>query len=108
MPTKKYLDHNSRVGAAHKLKPLSETPPKPDFWPSSAVYSLITSRKEDTFHRTESCLMYSFLMSGTSIVSKWHLVSTRNLHCLIFHHIPHLVSAMIGTEGPGQAHDMHV
>jgi len=26
----------------HKLKPLSETPLKPDFWPSSAVHSLIT------------------------------------------------------------------
>ena len=27
----------------HKLKLLSETPPKPDFWLSSAVHSLITS-----------------------------------------------------------------
>ena len=27
----------------HKLKPLSETPPTPDFWQSSAVYSLITT-----------------------------------------------------------------
>jgi len=26
----------------HKLKPLSKTPPKPDFQPSSAVHSLIT------------------------------------------------------------------
>ena len=26
----------------HKLKPLSETPPKPNFWLSSAVHSLIT------------------------------------------------------------------
>ena len=26
----------------HELKPLSETPPKPDFWPSSAVHSLVT------------------------------------------------------------------
>jgi len=32
------------VGAAHELKPLSETLPKPDSWPSSAVHSLVTSR----------------------------------------------------------------
>jgi len=63
------------------------------------------SRKEDTFHNTKSCLKYSFLMSGTSIVSKWHLVSIRNPHCPIFHHIPHLVSAMIGIRGLGPALD---
>ena len=47
-------------------------------------------------------------MSGTSIVSEWHLVSTRNHHCTICHHIPCLVSAMIGTRGPCWAHDTHV
>ena len=31
-----------RYSAAHELKPLSETPQTPNFWPSSAVHSLIT------------------------------------------------------------------
>jgi len=30
----------------HELKLLSETPPKPDFWPSSAVHSLVTQEQE--------------------------------------------------------------
>ena len=50
---------------------------------------------------------YSYLMSGISIISKGHLVSTRNLHCLVFHHIPHLVSTMIKVSGLSWGHDMH-
>ena len=48
-----------------------------------------------------------FSMSGTSIVSEWHLVSSLNSHCLVFHHIPHLLSTVIGATGSGWGHDMH-
>jgi len=34
-------------------------------------------------------------MSGTSIVSKWHLVSFRVLIVTLFHHILHISSAVI-------------
>ena len=43
---------------------------------------------------------------GTLIVSEWHLVSIKNLHCLSFPHIPWLLSEMIGTAGLGWPFDV--
>jgi len=68
----------------HELKPLSKTPPKPDFWPSSAVHSLITSRDHDHTtpwgycdanyvedpHDQKSTSSYLFMLAGGPIAWK--------------------------------------
>ena len=51
----------------HELKPLSETPLKPDLWPSSAVHSLITeqpggSAREDHEIKQETLLIHSLFI----------------------------------------------
>jgi len=64
--------------------------------------------QERRIHSTElNHVLNTVSMGGTLIVSEWHLVSTYNLHCLTSHHIPHLVSKMIGTAGLGQGLLMH-
>jgi len=58
----------------------------------------IEVNNEDTFHKTESHLKYSFLMSGTSIVSEWPLSLLKSplYICTTFHALSQL---MIEPEG---------